>query len=119
MRQDVVPRFVNLLTTNDGRSAGLNAIFRLYSGGQLREKLLGVLKMMKLLGVVFFVLFYSVATSSAAVLDWSTVGWPGPGDDHFQQTCLRAKAQHPGRRRDLVHGGLCRTRFRRNTLRTG
>src|SRR5271165_7537173 len=35
--------------------------------------------MMKLLGVAFFVLFYSVATASAAVLDWSTVGWPGPG----------------------------------------
>jgi len=32
---------------------------------------------MKLLGVAFFVLFCSVATAPAAVLDWSTVGWPG------------------------------------------
>src|SRR5271165_6720837 len=35
--------------------------------------------MMKLLGVAFFALFCSVATAPAAVLDWSTVGWPGPG----------------------------------------
>jgi hypothetical protein len=35
--------------------------------------------MMRLLGVAFIVLFYSVATARAAVLDWSTVGWPGPG----------------------------------------
>ena len=34
---------------------------------------------MKLLGVAFFVLFYSVATAPAAVLNWSTVGWPGTG----------------------------------------
>jgi hypothetical protein len=34
---------------------------------------------MKLPGVAFFVLFYSVATAPGAVLDWSTVGWPGPG----------------------------------------
>jgi hypothetical protein len=35
--------------------------------------------MMKLPGVAFFVLFYGVATVPAAVLDWSKVGWPGPG----------------------------------------
>src|SRR5271165_3841262 len=38
-----------------------------------------MLKMMRLLAVAFFVLRCSVATAPAAVLDWSTVGWPGPG----------------------------------------
>src|SRR5271166_3712880 len=36
-----------------------------------------MLKMMRLLAVAFFVLRCSVATAPAAVLDWSTVGWPG------------------------------------------
>jgi hypothetical protein len=35
--------------------------------------------MMKVLAGAFFVLLYSVAMAPAAVLDWSTVGWPGPG----------------------------------------
>src|SRR5271157_3703507 len=35
--------------------------------------------MMKLFAGASFVLFCSVATAPAAVLNWSTVGWPGPG----------------------------------------